>query len=57
MIVFDLACVHGHWFEAWFNSSELIHGAVSPAEAADLHADGVAALPLLVPFVPPEQAN
>jgi hypothetical protein len=36
---------------------ELIHGAVSPAEAADLHADGVAALPLLVPFVPPEQAN
>ncbi|NJS15680.1 MAG: DUF1178 family protein, partial [Sphingopyxis sp.] len=37
--------------------AELIHGSVSPAEAADLHADGVAALPLLVPFVPPEQAN
>ncbi len=37
--------------------AELIHGSVSPQEAADLHADGVAALPLLVPFVPPEQAN
>jgi hypothetical protein len=37
--------------------AELIHGSVSPAEAADLHADGVAALPLLVPFVPPDQAN
>lgn len=36
---------------------ELIHGSVSPQEAADLHDDGVAALPLLVPFVPPEQAN
>lgn len=38
-------------------NTELIHGSVSPQEAADLHADGVAALPLLVPFVPPEQAN
>lgn len=37
--------------------TQLIHGSVSPAEAADLHADGVAALPLLVPFVPPEQVN
>lgn len=37
--------------------AELIHGSVSPKEAAELHADGVAALPLLVPFVPPEQAN
>lgn len=37
--------------------TEIIHGSVSPQEAADLHADGVAALPLLVPFVPPEQAN
>jgi hypothetical protein len=37
--------------------AELIHGSVSPDEAAELHADGVAALPLLVPFVPPEQAN
>jgi len=37
--------------------TQLIHGSVSPAEAADLHADGVAALPLLVPFVPPDQAN
>jgi hypothetical protein len=36
---------------------ELIHGSVSPTEAAALHEDGVAALPLLVPFVPPEQAN
>lgn len=36
---------------------ELIHGAVSPTEAADLHADGVAAMPLLVPFVPPGEAN
>jgi hypothetical protein len=37
--------------------AQLIHGSVSPSEAADLHADGIAALPLLVPFVPPEQAN
>lgn len=37
--------------------AELIHGSVSPVEAAELHEDGVAALPLLVPFVPPEQAN
>jgi hypothetical protein len=37
--------------------AELIHGSVSPDEAAALHADGVAALPLIVPFVPPEQAN
>lgn len=37
--------------------TQLIHGSVSPAEAAALHDDGVAALPLLVPFVPPEQAN
>lgn len=37
--------------------AELIHGSVSPDEAAALHEDGVAALPLLVPFVPPEQAN
>lgn len=37
--------------------AELIHGSVSPQEAADLHDDGVAALPLLVPFTPPEQAN
>ena len=37
--------------------TQLIHGSVSPAEAAALHEDGVAALPLLVPFVPPEQAN
>jgi hypothetical protein len=36
---------------------ELIHGSVSPSEAAALHEDGVAALPLLVPFTPPEQAN
>lgn len=37
--------------------AELIHGSVSPEEAAALRDDGVAALPLLVPFVPPEQAN
>lgn len=37
--------------------TELIHGSVSPDEAAALHADGIAALPLLTPFVPPEQAN
>ena len=37
--------------------TQLIHGSVSPDEAAALHEDGVAALPLLVPFVPPEQAN
>lgn len=37
--------------------AELIHGSVSPDEAAALRDDGVAALPLLVPFTPPEQAN
>lgn len=37
--------------------SELIHGQVSPDEARALHEDGVAAMPLLVPFVPPESAN
>ena len=36
---------------------DLIHGEVSPAEARALHDDGVPALPLLVPFIPPDLAN
>lgn len=36
---------------------DLIHGEVSPAEAQALHDDGVAVLPLLVPFVPPDAVN
>lgn len=37
--------------------ADLIHGQVSPQEAEALHEDGIAALPLLVPFVPPDLAN
>jgi hypothetical protein len=37
--------------------TQLIHGSVTPDDAAALHEDGVAALPLLVPFTPPDQAN
>lgn len=36
---------------------DLIHGQVSPTEAQALHDDGVAAMPLLVPFVPPDLTN
>ncbi|WP_077145670.1 DUF1178 family protein [Sphingopyxis sp. KK2] len=36
---------------------DLIHGQTSPEEAQALRDDGIAAMPLLVPFVPPEAAN
>lgn len=36
---------------------DLIHGQASPEEAQSLHDDGIAAMPLLVPIVPPEVAN
>ena len=36
---------------------DLIHGQASPEEARSLHDDGIAAMPLLVPIVPPEAAN
>ena len=35
----------------------LIHGQASPEEAQALHDDGIAAMPLLVPVVPPDLAN
>ena len=38
-------------------AEDLIHGQASPEEAQALHEDGIAAIPLLVPFVPPEAAN
>lgn len=36
---------------------DLIHGQTSPDEARALRDEGIAAMPLLVPFVPPEAAN
>ncbi|MET0137572.1 MAG: DUF1178 family protein, partial [Sphingobium sp.] len=36
---------------------DLIHGQASPEEARALHDDGIAAIPLLVPIVPPEATN
>lgn len=36
---------------------KLIHGQASPDEAQALRDDGIAAMPLLVPIVPPEAAN
>ena len=36
---------------------DLIHGQASPEEAQALHDDGIAAMPLLVPIVPPDAAN
>ncbi|MGV3729654.1 MAG: DUF1178 family protein [Sphingopyxis sp.] len=36
---------------------DLIHGQASPEEAEALRDDGIAAMPLLVPIVPPEAAN
>jgi hypothetical protein len=36
---------------------DLIHGQASPEEAQSLREDGIAAMPLLVPVVPPEAAN
>src|SRR3546814_6172575 len=38
-------------------AGNLIHGQASPDEAAALRDDGIAALPLLVPLVPPVAAN
>lgn len=38
-------------------ASALIHGQATPDEARELVEDGVAVVPLLVPFVPPEQRN
>jgi len=38
-------------------AEDLIHGQASPEEAQALRDDGIAAIPLLVPFVPPEAAN
>ena len=38
-------------------AEDLIHGQASPEEAEALRDDGIAAMPLLVPIVPPEAAN
>lgn len=38
-------------------TEDLIHGQASPEEAEALREDGIAAMPLLVPIVPPEAAN
>lgn len=38
-------------------AEDLIHGQTSPEEAQALRDDGIAAMPLLVPIVPPEAAN
>ena len=38
-------------------AEDLIHGQASPQEAQSLRDDGIAAMPLLVPIVPPEAAN
>lgn len=38
-------------------ASALIHGQATADEARELVEDGVSVLPLLVPFVPPEQRN
>ena len=38
-------------------AGDLIHGQASPEEAQALRDDGIAAMPLLVPFVPPDAAN
>ena len=39
------------------SAEDLIHGQASPDEAQALRDDGIAAIPLLVPIVPPEAAN
>lgn len=36
---------------------DLIHGQASPQEAQALRDDGIAAMPLLVPIVPPDAVN
>lgn len=38
-------------------AEDMIHGQASPDEAQDLRDDGIAALPLLVPIIPPDLAN
>ncbi|MGQ2931409.1 MAG: DUF1178 family protein [Sphingopyxis sp.] len=38
-------------------AEDLIHGQTSPEEAQSLRDDGIAAMPLLVPFVPPDALN
>ena len=38
-------------------AGDLIHGQASPDEAEALRDDGIVAMPLLVPIVPPEAAN
>ena len=38
-------------------AENLIHGQTSPEEARALRDDGIAAMPLLVPIVPPEALN
>lgn len=38
-------------------AEDMIHGQASPEEAEALRDEGVAAMPLLVPIVPPEAAN
>ena len=38
-------------------AEDLIHGQASPDEAQALRDDGIAAMPLLVPIVPPDAAN
>jgi len=38
-------------------AEDMIHGQASPEEAEALRDDGIAAMPLLVPIVPPDLAN
>lgn len=38
-------------------AEDLIHGQASPEEAQGLRDDGIAAMPLLVPIVPPDAVN
>lgn len=38
-------------------AEDMIHGQASPEEAEALRDDGIAAMPLLVPIVPPEATN
>src|SRR3546814_19716476 len=38
-------------------AEDMIHGQASPEEARALHDDGLAAMPLPVPFLPPEATN
>lgn len=38
-------------------AEDLIHGQASPEEAEALREDGIAAMPLLVPIIPPDLTN